>query len=128
VNDATRRVVAHLAGHDVDLATIPLALDTVPDFHRRVFEQARHLARGETITYGDLAVRVGSPGGARAVGQAMARNPWPVIVPCHRVLARNGAGGFSAPGALVTKARLLDIEGVSLATAHRPTPRDHQNP
>jgi methylated-DNA-[protein]-cysteine S-methyltransferase len=76
-----------------------------------VLEEARRIPAGETVTYGELAARAGSPGAAREVGQAMARNRFPIIVPCHRVLAANGGfGGFSAPGGLESKARLLTIE------------------
>ena len=82
------------------------------------FEQAAYLALrqvpwGETVTYGDLATALGEPGAARAIGVAMGRNSWPLIVPCHRVLGANGwLGGFSAPGGTVTKKALLAREGV----------------
>ena len=77
-----------------------------------MYELARAIPAGETVTYGELAVRAGEPGAARAVGQAMARNPFPLIVPCHRVMAAHGgAGGFSARGGVATKFRLLRIEG-----------------
>jgi methylated-DNA-[protein]-cysteine S-methyltransferase len=121
--DAVRR---HLAGERVDYGGVRLDAERVPPFHRAVYEASRAVCAGETITYGALAARVGSPGGARAVGQAMARNPWPVVVPCHRVLARDGrAGGFSAYGGVVTKARLLEVERVRLAGSFQPslTPR-----
>ena len=73
------------------------------------------MPRGSTVTYGELAARVGAPKAAQAVGAAMARNPWPIVVPCHRVLAAGGRlGGFSAPGGARTKRRLLRMEGVDL--------------
>lgn len=94
------------------LALIPLDLSQHSAFCRRVYELTRAIPAGETLTYGELAARVGEPGAARAVGQAMARNPFPLIVPCHRVLAAHGgAGGFSARGGVDTKFRLLRIEG-----------------
>ena len=94
------------------LALIPLDLSQHSAFCRRVYERTRAIPAGETLTYGELAARVGEPGAARAVGQAMARNPFPLIVPCHRVLAAHGgAGGFSARGGVDTKFRLLRIEG-----------------
>ena len=72
------------------------------------------------MTYGEIAVRLGAPGSARAVGQALGRNPFPIVVPCHRVLAANGGmGGFSAPGGVDTKRRLLEIEGVRIAETLR---------
>ncbi len=109
--DAMQRIAHHIEGRLDDLADVPLDLERVPPFRRRVYEAARGVLPGETITYGDLAARVGSPGGARAVGQAMAKNPLPIVVPCHRVLAAGGGiGGFSAPGGASTKRRLLAIE------------------
>jgi methylated-DNA-[protein]-cysteine S-methyltransferase len=66
-----------------------------------------------TLSYGELAARVGSPGAARAVGQALRKNPFAIVVPCHRVLAANGkVGGFSAEGGIGTKLRMLEIEGI----------------
>lgn len=104
------RVRRLLDGERIDLADVPVALD-VPEFDRRAYEALRLVPPGETITYGALAARVGSPGAAQAVGAAMGRNPIPVIIPCHRVLAGSGkSGGFSAPGGVVTKFRILQIE------------------
>lgn len=106
--DATRRLIE---GERADLAFIAVELVDSSDFERRVYEALREVGPGETVTYGELAERVGSPGAARAVGMAMARNPIPVIIPCHRVLASGGrSGGFSAPGGVTTKFRLLQIE------------------
>src|SRR5262250_2974216 len=83
----------------------------VLEFDRRVYEMARTIAPGETLSYGDVATRLGDPAAAREVGQALGRNPFPVIVPCHRVVAAAGKlGGFSAPGGTATKRRLLAIE------------------
>jgi len=105
----------HLAGERVRLDRLRVDLDGVPPFHRRVYEAARRLRSGETVSYGELAARAGAPGAARAVGQAMARNPLSVVVPCHRILSSGGKpGGFSAHGGLGIKARLLAIEGVVL--------------
>jgi methylated-DNA-[protein]-cysteine S-methyltransferase len=93
------------------LGEVPLDWDGVTPFQRRVYEAAREIPAGETRTYGELARRLGSPGGARAVGQALGRNPFVLVVPCHRVLASNGSlGGFSAHGGARTKRMLLDIE------------------
>jgi methylated-DNA-[protein]-cysteine S-methyltransferase len=83
-----------------------------PELDRRVYEIARATGPGETTTYGEIATRLGDIGLSRAVGQALGRNPWPLIVPCHRVLAAGGKpGGFSAAGGVTTKRRLLEIEG-----------------
>jgi methylated-DNA-[protein]-cysteine S-methyltransferase len=95
----------------VDLSVIELDMDRVPPFHRRVYRIARTIAPGETMTYGEIAAQLGSPGSARAVGQALARNPFAIVVPCHRVLAAGDKlGGFSATGGATTKLRLLSIE------------------
>lgn len=100
-----------LAGEPLDLAEIVLDLDGVPEFHRRVYALARGIPPGRTLSYGEVAQRLGEPHAARAVGQALGANPFAIIVPCHRVLAAHGgAGGFSAPGGLDTKRRLLEIE------------------
>ena len=102
-------------GVKVDLSLCPLDLDAVPEFFRRLYLEMLNLKWGETVTYGELAERAGAPGAAQAVGQAMGKNPIPIIVPCHRVLASgNKTGGFSAPGGTRTKLKLLDMEGVRL--------------
>ena len=111
---AIAAVQSLLAGHRTALDFIALDMRGVPDFHRRVYEAARRIAAGQTRTYGELADALGEPGAARAVGQALGANPFAIIVPCHRVLAAGGAGGgFSAPGGVNTKLRLLEIERAS---------------
>jgi methylated-DNA-[protein]-cysteine S-methyltransferase len=115
VGQAVERIVALLRGDATDLSGIPLDMDSVPEFHRRVYEAARSIPPGKTLSYGDIARRLGAPGAARAVGQALGRNPFPIVVPCHRVLAAGGKiGGFSAQGGIVTKRRMLAIEGARL--------------
>jgi methylated-DNA-[protein]-cysteine S-methyltransferase len=114
VRRAIARLTALLDGEAVDLSDLPLDLQPLPAFQRRVYEVARSIPVGATLTYGELAMRMGEPGAARAVGQALGANPWPIIVPCHRVLAAGGKpGGFSAPGGVATKLRLLATEGAS---------------
>ena len=100
----------HLAGETADLQAIPLDLEGLPPFTRRVLEALRATRPGETLTYGHLARMAGSPGAARAVGQVMAKNPLPILIPCHRVVAANGPGGFSLFGSLETKKRLMALE------------------
>jgi len=114
VREAARAIEEHLATGALPLADVPLDFSGLPDFHRRVYAAARDVPPGQTASYGELAARVGSPGAARAVGQAMARNPFMIVVPCHRVLASSGLGGFSAPGGDSTKRRLLELEGAFL--------------
>jgi len=100
-----------LSGEDVDFSDVAIDIGSLGKFERAVLVAARRIPRGETRTYGEIAVSVGAPGAARAVGTALGRNPIPIIVPCHRVLAAGGAsGGFSAPGGLTTKLKILEIE------------------
>src|SRR5712691_206488 len=108
---ALEGIAALLRGERVDLSAVALDLDGVAPFHRRVYEVARTIAPGATLSYGEVAARLGAPRSARAVGQALGRNPVPILVPCHRVLAAGGKpGGFSANGGVATKLRLLAIE------------------
>jgi len=113
---AMARVSAFLAGTHDDLRDLALDMSEVGAFDRNVYEESRAIPAGETITYGELARRLGDPAQARAVGQAPGRNPLPVIVPCHRITAAEGrTGGFSAPGGTATKLKLLEIEGALAA-------------
>lgn len=120
VRRAVRAIQQHLGGQLDSLAEIALDLTGLPPFTRRVYEAARLVGPGQTVSYGELARRAGSPRAARAVGQALAHNPLAVVVPCHRVLGQGGKlGGFSAAGGLLTKAQLLAIEGVTLGTEEK---------
>ena len=104
-----------LAGGRDDLVDVELDFSLVSAFNRRVYEIARAIPPGQTLTYGQIAKAISQtgddPGAARAVGKALGENPWPIVVPCHRVLGADGkSGGFSAPGGVETKARMLTIE------------------
>jgi methylated-DNA-[protein]-cysteine S-methyltransferase len=111
IRDIVADVTALLRGEARDLSAVPLDMDGVPEFDRRVFEMARTIPPGRVLTYGEIASRLGV-NNARAIGQALGRNPFAVIVPCHRVVAAGGKlGGFSATGGATTKRRLLAIEG-----------------
>jgi methylated-DNA-[protein]-cysteine S-methyltransferase len=111
VADAIAGIRAHLAGELDDLRWIPLDTSAIPDFYRAVYDVTRAIDPGHTLSYGQVADRIGAPGAAQAVGQALGRNPIPLIIPCHRVLAADHTlNGFSAPGGLDTKQRLLEIE------------------
>jgi methylated-DNA-[protein]-cysteine S-methyltransferase len=115
VQAAIDGIVALLAGAPADLTEVALDLDGVPAFHRGVYDIARTIPPGKTLSYGDIARRLGGVELAREVGQALGRNPCPIIVPCHRVLAAGGKpGGFSANGGVATKLRLLAIEGAAV--------------
>jgi methylated-DNA-[protein]-cysteine S-methyltransferase len=111
VADAIRRITALLRGERTDLTGIALDTTALAPFRRRVYEAARAIGPGATLTYGQIAARLGEPEAAREVGRALATNPFAIVVPCHRVLAAGGrSGGFSAPGGVATKLRLLAIE------------------
>jgi methylated-DNA-[protein]-cysteine S-methyltransferase len=115
VQRAVEHITALLRGEASDLSFVALDLEGVPAFHRRVYRIARSIPPGSTRSYGEIASQLGEPHAARAVGQALGRNPFPLIVPCHRVLASHGrTGGFSAPGGASTKLQLLAIEGERL--------------
>lgn len=105
-------ITALLEGQKKSLRAVTLDMSRAPAFNARVYETARAIPPGVTRTYGDIAHAIGEPNAARAVGQALGRNPFAIIVPCHRVI---GAGarlvGFSANGGVATKLRLLQIEG-----------------
>lgn len=116
IKDVIEAIVTHLQGQARDFAAVALDMESLPAFHRLVYAAARRIPSGETRSYGEIAKMVGEPGAARAVGQALGRNPFPIIVPCHRVLAAGGApGGFSARGGATTKFKILAIEGAVLA-------------
>jgi methylated-DNA-[protein]-cysteine S-methyltransferase len=113
VQRALDAIIALLGGEPRDLSFVELDMRQVPPFHRRVYEVARTIPPGATLAYGEVAARLGEPGAARDVGSALGRNPFPIVVPCHRVVAAGGKlGGFSARGGVKTKLRLLSIEGV----------------
>jgi len=107
-----------LQGRDNDLLSVEIDMSRVPEFNRQVYALARAIPPGHTRTYGEIAAELGDPLLARAVGQALGANPFPIVVPCHRVMAAGGkSGGFSAPGGLLTKLKLLEIEGAQLGGA-----------
>jgi methylated-DNA-[protein]-cysteine S-methyltransferase len=112
VQSAIDGIVELLTGKPNDLADVVLDLDGVPEFNRGVYDIARSIPPGQTLTYGDIAKRLGGVELSRDVGQALGHNPCPIVVPCHRVLAAGGKpGGFSANGGVVTKLKMLAIEG-----------------
>jgi methylated-DNA-[protein]-cysteine S-methyltransferase len=111
--EAMERIASLLAGGKTDLGDI----DVDPEgstFERDVWQATRRIPCGEVRSYGEIARELGAPGAAQAVGLALGRNPVPIVVPCHRVLAADGkSGGFSAPGGVATKFRILEIEGAT---------------
>ncbi|MEO6380674.1 MAG: methylated-DNA--[protein]-cysteine S-methyltransferase [Nitrobacter sp.] len=120
VQTAIDGMIELLEGKPNDLSNVALDLDDVPEFHRGVYDIARTIPPGQTMTYGDIAKRLGGVELSRDVGQALGRNPCPIVVPCHRVLAAGGKpGGFSANGGVATKLKMLAIEGA--AVNHTPS-------
>lgn len=119
VAETVATVQRYFRGEKVDFSGVRLALGGQDsEFHKRIYQALRRVGWGQTTTYGALAKELGAgPEAARDVGEAMARNPIPLIVPCHRVLAAGGmVGGFSAPGGTYTKMRMLELEGVRIAS------------
>jgi methylated-DNA-[protein]-cysteine S-methyltransferase len=105
-------IVALLRGQGADFSDVTLDMQGVPPFNSRVYALARTIPRGEIMTYGEVAKRLGASGAVHAVGQAITRNPFTMIVPCHRVLAAAGeTNGICANGGVITKRRLLSLEG-----------------
>jgi methylated-DNA-[protein]-cysteine S-methyltransferase len=133
VADAVDAIARLLGGARVDLGDVALDLAAIDAFRRRVYAVARTIAPGRVLSYSAVARRVGGDASARAVGQALGTNPFPIVVPCHRVVAAAGAlGGFSAPGGVAVKRRLLAIEDAradgppglfDLPAAHAAEPR-----
>ncbi|HXZ21220.1 MAG TPA: methylated-DNA--[protein]-cysteine S-methyltransferase [Pseudolabrys sp.] len=123
VQHAINSIVGLLRGEPRDLSDLTIDVGGLPDFNRKVYAIARTIPPGSTMSYGEIAERLGDKSLARDVGQALGQNPIPLIVPCHRVLAAGGkTGGFSAPGGVASKLRLLTIEG---AQPNKPTLFDH---
>lgn len=100
----------YVAGEKVDWPELPVDLGALPPFHRKVLEELGRIPAGQVMSYGELAAKCDSPRAARAVGQVMAKNPWPLVYPCHRVLASGGKLGGFGPG-LEMKKWLLELEG-----------------
>ncbi len=112
VRHAVEGMITVLVGGSPDLRDVPLDVQGIDELRRAVYAATREIPPGTTRSYGEVARAIGRPDAARDVGGALARNPYPIIVPCHRVVAANGAlTGFSAPGGLETKRRMLELEG-----------------
>ena len=115
-----KRVQRHLHGDVQDFLDIVVDLDAMGPFARQVYEAVRKIPAGQTRSYGELATEMNRPTASRAVGQALGRNPIPLIIPCHRVLASGRKpGGFSAHGGVETKAKMLEIEGATIGRPDR---------
>lgn len=111
VRQLVTRLQTYAAGGKVDFSDVPLDLSKLTEFQRRVVDECRRIARGRTLSYAELARKVGHPGAARAVGNTMAANRFPIVVPCHRVVGSAGSlGGFSAPSGISLKQKMLQLE------------------
>ncbi|NMB86327.1 MAG: Methylated-DNA--protein-cysteine methyltransferase [Methanosaeta sp. PtaB.Bin018] len=108
-SDLARSIVDYLLG-DAPCPDVLLRISGITDFQKKVFAVVREIPRGRTMTYGDVALLAGKPGAARAVGRAMALNPFAILVPCHRVVSRDGLGGFA--WGLELKEKLLSLERI----------------
>ena len=111
INVLIRKICSYFKGKNIRL-NIPIDMEAVTEFERKVYKQAMKIPFGKVKTYKWLAEKAGVPNGARAVGNALSKNPVPLIIPCHRVIKSNGSlGGFSAPGGILIKRKMLSIEG-----------------
>lgn len=118
VREAIRRIQAHVGGRVPSYEDLPVDLEAFRPFTRQVLEAVRRIPAGEVRTYAEVARAVGRPRAARAVARAVAANPLPLVIPCHRVVASSGGlGGFSAPGGVATKRWLLGLEGMVVPAA-----------
>jgi len=109
-------ITAYFEGARVNFSNIPVVLDGLSQFSRSVLTACRDISFGQTLSYARLAQKSGRPTAARAVGNALAKNPLPLIIPCHRVIYSDGKiGGFSAPGGTSIKKRLLKLECLALS-------------
>lgn len=110
-----KQITDYFVGARVDFSRVPVALDGLSVFSQKVLKACRKIDSGQTVTYSELAKRSDQPAASRAVGSVMARNPLPLIIPCHRVLRTDGKmGGFSAPGGIALKERMLQLERQTL--------------
>jgi methylated-DNA-[protein]-cysteine S-methyltransferase len=110
------RVQRHVTGEPQDFSDVPFDYGRMPDFNRAVLKATLAVKSGHTATYGEIATAIGQPlGASRAVGTALGDNPWPLLIPCHRIVAASGKmTGFSGPGGVATKSKLLALEGAQL--------------
>jgi methylated-DNA-[protein]-cysteine S-methyltransferase len=118
IHGAIEGIAAQLRGKAADLSDVRLDMTGIPAFNGRVYEFTRTIPRGETMTYGEVASRLRASGASHSVAQAISKNPFMIIVPCHRVLeAGSYADRISANGGSISKRRLLSIEGAGSPTS-----------
>jgi methylated-DNA-[protein]-cysteine S-methyltransferase len=113
VDQLIANIQNYMRGRSTEFSAVTVDFTGIDGFEQAVYAAARRIPWGATTSYGELAQHIGAPQAARAVGGALARNPVPIIVPCHRILAKGQRiGGFSAPGGVFTKQQLLALEGI----------------
>ncbi|MBL7215972.1 MAG: MGMT family protein [Phycisphaerae bacterium] len=106
-----KNILSYYKGRRVDFSEVPVCLDGLTEFQQKILAVLRTITYGKTISYSDLAKLADNPKAARAIGTVMAKNPLPLIIPCHRVIKQDGSlGYFSAAGGVDTKKRMLDLE------------------
>jgi methylated-DNA-[protein]-cysteine S-methyltransferase len=116
VEEAIDGIAALLRGDESDLSVVTIDMSDVHPFDQTVYQITRRIPRGQTVTYEEVATRMRASGAVRSVTKALARNPFVIIVPCHRVLERGGyADAISPHGGLISKRRLLSIEGANIS-------------
>jgi methylated-DNA-[protein]-cysteine S-methyltransferase len=114
ITSASHQLCAYLNGQQTGF-DLPVDLSPLTDFQRQVLHITQQIPRGQVVTYGEIARRIGNPKSVRAVGQALGHNPIPIVIPCHRVIASDGSmGGYSGGGGVGTKIKLLQLEGAVL--------------
>ena len=105
------KVSSYYKGRAVNFSDVPVDISGLGEFTKRILTACRTIKSGKTLTYGQIAIKAGSPKGARAAGNALAANPLPLIIPCHRIICANGnPGGYSGQGGKKTKKKMLDFE------------------
>lgn len=115
IRSLVRQVALHITGKPQDFSAIPVFVEKATPFMREVYAEARRIPAGEVISYAQLAMRIKKSGAVRAVGTALGKNPVPLIIPCHRIIAASGKlGGFSAHGGMEAKKALLHCEGINI--------------
>ena len=119
--DLQEQITGYFEGASVDFKPIPITLEGFSVFSQQILRACRDIEIGQTVTYSELAKRAGRPAAGRAVGGVMARNPLPLIIPCHRVIRTDGKmGGFTAPGGIVLKKKMLELEQQGLILGKAP--------
>lgn len=112
-NTIYQNILHYFSGDEIDFSNVDIDLSELTEFQQKVLNEVRKIPYGETITYQELARRIGNEGASRAVGSALAKNPYPILIPCHRVISSSGIGGFckQTDGKMIElKIKMLEME------------------